>query len=110
MIDWACVRTLMNEIGEEDFDDVIPLFLQEMDATVAKLAASKDRGTLAETLHFLKGASLNLGFGIFSGMCVAGEAACKNGSSEQVDTDALADAYARSRQQFLDGLANGVPA
>lgn len=110
MIDWASVKTLMDEIGEEDFGDVVPLFLEEMDASVEGLAGAKSDGSLPDMLHFLKGSSLNLGFRHFSSMCVEGEAACKRGESDLVDVALLTATYRESRAQLIAGLASGIAA
>lgn len=57
MIDWSCVKTLIDEIGEVDFGEVVPLFLAEMDESVDNLASAQADGALPQTLHFLKGSS-----------------------------------------------------
>ena len=37
MIDWPRVAELRDEIGVTEFDEVVPLFLQEVEATIADL-------------------------------------------------------------------------
>nr|NIQ96167.1 Hpt domain-containing protein [Desulfuromonadales bacterium] len=51
MIDWNQVRNLCDEIGAEDFGDVVALFLADTDAAIDGLVAD-DR--LAVQLHYLK--------------------------------------------------------
>ena len=37
MIDWARVSELRDEVGAEDFDEVVELFLEEVDEAIAAL-------------------------------------------------------------------------
>lgn len=104
MIDWSCVKTLIDEIGEVDFGEVVPLFLAEMDESVDNLASAQADGALPQTLHFLKGSSLNLGFYRFSEKCAEGESTCKRGEADTVDLSYLLDLYQQSRRAFLLGL------
>ena len=40
MIDWTRVKELQDEIGADDFAEVVQLFLEETDAVVERLIAS----------------------------------------------------------------------
>ena len=105
MIDWSRVTTLREEVGEEDFDEVVELFLEEVDDTVARLAEAPDLTTLGEDLHFLKGSATNLGFIQFSELCASGEAVCAQGNPSSVDLAQLVDSYRGSRGVFLQDLS-----
>ncbi len=95
MIDWSRVDELRDEIGAEDFTEVVTLFLEETDEAIAALPG----GTrLPEALHFLKGSATTLGFRRFAGLCQAGERAT------EVDLDALLHCYRASRAEFLARL------
>ncbi len=72
MIDWSRVTTLREEVGAEDFDEVVELFLEEVDDVVARLESGPAHDTLSEDLHFLKGSAMSLGFRQFSALCQAG--------------------------------------
>ena len=37
MIDWASVSELRDEVGAEDFDEVVELFLEEVDEAIIAL-------------------------------------------------------------------------
>ncbi|WP_442970022.1 hypothetical protein [Roseovarius sp. ZX-A-9] len=39
MIDWSRVAELRSEIGAEDFDEVVELFLEEVEAEISVLRA-----------------------------------------------------------------------
>ncbi|TNF20143.1 MAG: Hpt domain-containing protein [Rhodobacteraceae bacterium] len=102
MIDWTRATELREEIGEEDFAEVVDLFLEEVDAVIRTL--SPGMADLEAQLHFLKGSALNLGFDDFSALCQAGESAAAAGAGETVDVDRIRAVYAASRAEFSAGL------
>ena len=105
LIDWHRVAELRNEIGAEHFDEVVALFLTEVQATLDRLPAYP--GSLqevSEQLHFLKGSTLNLGFERLSALCEAGELAITAGLGAPLDPELLRRCYARSREEFLAQL------
>ena len=59
MIDWDRVNELKAEVGEEDFAEVVALFFEEIEESVARLPDVKDAEPLAHALHFLRSVSLN---------------------------------------------------
>lgn len=95
MIDWNRAAVLRAEIGADDFDEVAALFLQECDDTIAALCAAGHAGP--ESLHFLKGAALNLGFDALARLCAEGE------ESRPPDPARIATVYAETRAAFLSG-------
>ncbi|MBU2981086.1 Hpt domain-containing protein [Lentibacter algarum] len=104
MIDWDKVTELKDDIGAEDFDDIVEVFLAEVEDALAKLP-SKDLSELEGCLHFLKGCALNLGFSAFSALCQIGEKSAARGSPESIDVRAVAQCYALSKEAFLTGYA-----
>lgn len=105
LIDWHRVAELRDEIGLEDFDEVVALFLTEVQATLDRLPArAENLQDLSEELHFLKGSTLNLGFRRLSMLCEAGELAISAGLGAPLDPDLLRRCYARSREEFLERL------
>lgn len=100
MIDWNRVTELRDEVGAEDFGEVVELFLEEVDEVIERLEATGDRTKLEEDLHFLKGSSMNLGFASFSSLCQSGETASANGASDTVDLSAILASYKASRAEF----------
>jgi len=101
MIDWARVRRLRDEVGSDDFGDVVELFLEEGDAVVARLRAGPEPGRLEADLHFLKGSALNLGFADLAALCHAGEQRAAAGDPEGAGVARLVAVYDRSRALFL---------
>lgn len=104
MIDWDRVAALREEVGAEDFDEVVELFLQEVDEEIETLAAQASQGGLPEKLHFLKGSALSLGFREFSALCQDGEAALAQDPAASVDVEGLHSSYQSSRSSFLSDL------
>ncbi len=101
MIDWGKVSELNDEIGAEDFAEVVELFLEEVDSTIAELKAGVPHEKLEETLHFLKGSAMNLGFSDFAALCAKGEQAAGQGDYAAVDPGRLCTCYAESKARFL---------
>ncbi|WP_298916115.1 Hpt domain-containing protein [uncultured Roseobacter sp.] len=105
MIDWERVTTLREEVGTEDFDEVVELFLEEVDAAIAELKAQETHSDLEERLHFLKGSALSLGFRQFSGLCQNGESAVANDPGAVVDIPEILASYENSRVIFLSEMS-----
>ncbi|WP_338549593.1 Hpt domain-containing protein [Roseovarius phycicola] len=104
MIDWTRVAQLRDEIGAEDFEEILDIFLEEVDAEIANLYSGCSASQLETLLHFLKGSALNLGFEAFSKLCQEGELQLAKGSRADLDLDAISDSYANSKTLFLDQL------
>ena len=100
MIDWTRVAELREEIGPEDFSEVVDIFLEEVDAAVE--AINDNSTSLEDKLHFLKGSALNLGFNAFSDLCQDGET--RAGQGEEFDTRVVVTCYHKSRIAFVKGL------
>jgi HPt (histidine-containing phosphotransfer) domain-containing protein len=105
MIDWGRIDDLRSEIGPEDFDEVVSLFLSEADEVVARLQQAAGRAVaeaaLRDDLHFLKGAALNLGFRDLAELCQTGERQPTPPGPQ--DLERIAESYHASRRAFLAG-------
>lgn len=106
MIDWDRVRALREEVGTEDFEEVVELFLDEVDSEIETL--DQNCANLGEKLHFLKGSAMSLGFRKFSSLCQEGETGFSAGSAETIDVPALLSCYQASRDDFLENLVTQV--
>lgn len=104
MIDWNRVAELREEVGPEDFGEVVELFLEEVEGVIAKITAPGGAAALEQDMHFLKGSALSLGFQEFSAMCQAGERAASAGSAADVDINAIAAKFAASKAMFTGEL------
>jgi len=110
MIDWARVTSLKAEIGDEDLEEVVPLFIEEVSEITDRLRENLDLATLEEDLHCLKGSAMNLGFLEFSDLCNLGESMSAKGEAAAVDVSEILDSFERSKQAFLSGLQDGIAA
>ena len=97
LIDWPRVAELCDEVGTEDFGDVVELFLEEVEQVMQRLSGPSALHGLREDLHFLKGSALNLGFASFADLCARGERLADAGRPDAVDLAAVHSTYARSR-------------
>jgi HPt (histidine-containing phosphotransfer) domain-containing protein len=105
MIDWSQVAELRAEVGEDDFPEVVALFIEEVEEVLARLRGAESHGDLTADLHFLKGSALSLGFAEFSQLCRAGEAAAAQGRGGDIALGEILAVFEVSRHQFLDQLA-----
>jgi HPt (histidine-containing phosphotransfer) domain-containing protein len=105
MIDWSRVTELRDEVGREDFGEIVALFLEEVDEVIKRLKCSEDRSKLGADLHFLKGSSLNLGFASLSNLCQLGEIAITAGTEGTVNLSQILGSYKMSRAEFIENLA-----
>ena len=95
MIDWPHITELRDELGAEDFEEVLLIFFEEAEETFALLATEPTKNP-AEPLHFLKGSARTIGFAQLAALCEAAEKA------GQADLDALRHCFAHSRAMLAD--------
>lgn len=103
MIDWPRVRELKDEVGSDSFDEVVELFLEEVEEVITRLHTD-DRTQLEQDLHFLKGSALNLGFEAFSTLCLEGERISAEGNAAGVNLPHILASFAASKETFLAKL------
>jgi len=108
MIDWDHVNGLRDDVGEDDFDEVVDLFLEEVDEIMKRLPHKQDCTDLEADLHALKGCAQGLGFRAFARLCQAGESQCKDGKADSVQVPAIIRCYSDSRRIFLDELPTAL--
>ena len=109
VIDWTRVKILKDEVGDDDFKEIVPLFLEEVFDITEEIKTGLTNDQLAKALHSLKGSGLNLGFSQFSDLCNHGEVMAENGDAAAVDIPAILTSFDISRQEFLAGLQRGLP-
>lgn len=108
MIDWIQVNSLREDVGRDSFDDIVAVFLEEVEEVIVKLRDNPDRDTLVDDLHFLKGSALNLGFTDFSGQCQLGETASVKGQAASVDIPKILESYDTTKARFLADLPSAL--
>lgn len=105
MIDWTRVKDLRDEIGADDFGEVVAMFLEEADEVIARITPKLAAKALASDLHFLKGAALNLGLSDFAALCQDGERRAASGDTE-TNITAVRLCYHCSKHALGVGLAS----
>ncbi len=97
MIDWLRVDELRKEVGEEAFEEVAELFLEEVDEMMERLP-EVEGAQVPAAMHFLRGSALNLGFRSFAALCLDAEKAASTGCP--VDLSPLVATYRSARDQL----------
>lgn len=77
-VDWDHLNALRDDIGAEDFADVVLLFFSEIGERLDGMRAGSVPPSAAD-FHFLRGSAANLGFVHMVGACETAEAACSAG-------------------------------
>lgn len=95
MLNMERISELKDDFGEEDFYEVVTLFLSEVEASFETLLAG-NFDSLGDELHALKGSAANLGFETLFQAC---ETAEKN--SSEADLAGLQKIFNASRAQFM---------
>lgn len=108
MIDWTRVTDLHAEIGEDGFNEIIDMFLMEMNNIVAQLQDGSNPQRIEVNLHALRGGLLNLGFTHVSTLCQQGEVMAAKGFADQVDTASIVQGYDASCNLLLSELTQRV--
>jgi HPt (histidine-containing phosphotransfer) domain-containing protein len=108
MIDWTRVTDLHAEIGDDGFNEIIDMFLMEMNNIVAQLQDGSNPQRIEVNLHALRGGLLNLGFTHVSALCQQGEVMAAKGFADQVDTASIVQGYDASCNLLLSELTQRV--
>ena len=103
MICWDRVNELRDEVGAEDFAEVVEIFIEEVDEVMARLRADPDPSTYETELHFLKGSALNLGFQELADLCGKYEKVAGGPHQNDIDLSAVIRAYEKSLAEFNNG-------
>ncbi len=104
MIDWQRVQQLQSEVGAEELDEVVEIFLEEVDTVLARMVNMPTPETLEQDLHFLKGSAMSLGFRKLSNLCRDGESASRKNLADTVSLTEISECYEASKQVFLEQL------
>jgi HPt (histidine-containing phosphotransfer) domain-containing protein len=87
------IGELRSEVGEDDFGEIVALFIAESDLLVSRLGAVSDPAEAVALLHALKGSALNLGFETLADLC-------RDSCGRQAGTPAWAQDLGRLRDVY----------
>lgn len=107
MIDWNRVLQLREDVGADEFDALLEMFMDEAEAAIMRLDG-RDPWQLRHDIHFLKGCALTLGFSDLGEICDRVERLAAGEAATQADIDAVLACYARSKQLFLRDLPHAI--
>lgn len=110
MIDWDRVAQLREEVGEDDFQEVVAMFFDEVSGEIEALNSEQTAQEVEATLHFLKGAALNLGLVDFATLCSRGEDLARDGDTSGIDIDGVLNCYRDSVDSFFKTLSGTAAA
>lgn len=99
MIDWTKVEELRDELGPQGMEEVVDLFLDEVEGAL-RLLGRPDRRP-GPDLHFIKGCAANLGFTELARLCAEQEGMTHAGAP--CDAVAVDTCYRLSKSLFLAG-------
>ena len=101
VIDWKRLAELRDEVGVDDFNEIIALFLEEVDGVIDLFRGGQGFEELDTYLHFLKGSARHIGFCEFEALCQLGEILLSQSRQDQIDITELISGYEETRQAFL---------
>ncbi len=99
MIDWNRVAELKEEVGEDDFAEVIEMFFEEVSEVLDNLSPGSLEN-LRGDLHFLKGSALNIGLDEVSRLCRDAETGLRDRPGQIVDVSVIRAAFEASKSFF----------
>ena len=103
MINWERIAELQAEVGEDDFAEVLEVFFEEVEETMSTLNPEAPE-ELAGSLHFLKGAALNIGMEALSDQCRDAETVLKSSEQHKINIDALRQTLDQSQAELREIL------
>lgn len=104
MIDWNRVRELQDEIGADDFGEIVEVFMEEVESAIGQLPDADKGSELEALMHLIKGCAWNLGFRALGKLCADGEAAAASGEGSSVDIPEITSAFEAAKSVFSEGL------
>jgi hypothetical protein len=102
VIDWDRVNELRSEVGDDDFADVVTIFLEETGDILARMSGVQTIDGYRADLHLLRGSALNLGFTEFAALCHPTPGPKPGDDPARArHVERLREVFARSRDAFL---------
>ncbi len=103
MLDWNRINELRGEVGDDEFQLILELLLDEVEGAMMRLSPG-DPLRLETHLHFLKGCAWNLGFADFGNLCDEAERRVAGSRSADISIDSLLVSYSQSKQALMQQL------
>jgi HPt (histidine-containing phosphotransfer) domain-containing protein len=105
MINWTRMNELRKELGEEDFQEVLDLFLEEVQIVIDRLRVTETLTELQDDMHFLKGSALNIGLSHLAMVTRVAEEKANASTLERCDLDKVISTFDETKEAFqTDGI------
>jgi HPt (histidine-containing phosphotransfer) domain-containing protein len=101
-VDWDHLMSLRDDIGAEDFKEIVLLFFTEIGEKLDHMGAAGTPPSAGD-FHFLRGSAANLGFIAMVRACEEAEAACREGRPPDLA------AVVKSYREALESARSHVP-
>ncbi len=102
MIDWDRVSELRGEVGDDDFADVVTIFLEETGDILGRMSGAQTFESYRADLHLLRGSALNLGFAELAALCHPTPGPQPGDDPARArHVERLREVFARSRDAFF---------
>ena len=101
MIAWERVEELREDIGAEDFNEVLELFMDEVKVLLDELRTDPSPRDLEERMHFLKGSAFNIGFSAMGDLCRDAEVAAASGHPDPRALSQISRCFEASREELF---------
>ena len=102
MISIERLQELRSEVGEEDFAEIVDLFVAESDRIVDQLRMVRDPAEAEALLHALKGSALNLGFDDLARLCREGRGQAAGSAEWPALFGHMLGVYAQSKARLSE--------
>lgn len=99
MIDWQRIEELKEDFGPDGLEDLLPVFVEEIQTAIAELSSDCGNQDIAAKAHFIKGSAANLGLTELTKLCAEIESGI-----EKPDAPALSDLFSKSLAALRAGL------
>jgi HPt (histidine-containing phosphotransfer) domain-containing protein len=94
------IDELKTEVGEDDFEEIVALFMSESRTIIGRLQAATDPAEAEDLLHALKGSALNLGFDMLASLCAEGQGAEVGSAVWNARLERLLDVFDESKARL----------
>ncbi|MDD7970245.1 Hpt domain-containing protein [Roseinatronobacter alkalisoli] len=108
VIDWTRVQELYEEIGEDAFEEVLSLFVEEVDEALERLHAADTSAASMSEFHFLKGAALNLGLSEMAEVCSRGEKMSNDAAPTEAEAASVLTGFPSAIRVLQDKWRNQI--
>ncbi len=100
MLNTNRIKELKQEVGEDDFVEVVGIFCEEVEEVLGQLP-STPASAMVEKLHFLKGSALNIGMSDVGELCRSEEERLKAAPGATADIAAIEATYQASKSELI---------